>query len=362
MGRTIKKRKRTRVGDGIYRDGYGLSAKVQVGTGAEALSRSKRFPFDTLIGDIRDWQATTRDDLRKAAKTPKVVKGTLEAEAPRYLALVRHLPSYKSEVSNMKAWTALYGRLKPAQITEQQIRGARAQWAVDEYAVKTVNNRIQTLRNLYRVLYGDKMTDPTAKVEALTPPPSVKVMVAAKVFRTVAANLTSDPKTRARFMVISSTGVRPSELKRAEPADVDLARRVWQVRTGKGGEPRGLWLNDEMLAALQAFVDAEAWGHFDASDYAKALYAAGWPKNVRPYQARHSVALELGERQVGLGDVSNWLGHRDPATTRRFYMGVLASRQKASSEALAGRFEGWKAPEPEAAPDLETMETEGTVQ
>jgi hypothetical protein len=29
--------------------------------------------------------------------------------------------------------------------------------------------------------------------------------------------------------------------------------------------------------------------------HAKELYAAGWPKDVRPYQARHGVALELGE-------------------------------------------------------------------
>ena len=68
------------------------------------------------------------------------------------------------------------------------------------------------------------------------------------------------------------------------------------VRTAKGGVPRAIWLNDEMLDAWKAFIAADAWGAFDASDYAKALYAAGWPQDVRPYQARHSVALELGER------------------------------------------------------------------
>ena len=45
-------------------------------------------------------------------------------------------------------------------------------------------------------------------------------------------------------MVIASTGVRPAELKRAEPQDVDLERRVWLVRTAKGGAPRVFWLND----------------------------------------------------------------------------------------------------------------------
>jgi len=119
---------------------------------------------------------------------------------------------------------------------------------------------------------------------------------------------------------------------------------VWIVRTAKGGEPRAFWLNDDMKAAWESFIAAGAWGHFDGSDYAKTLYAAGWPKDVRPYyQARHSVALELGERGIDLRDVQGWLGHRQVSTTRKHYAPVLASRLKQASEILAGRFKGWKA-------------------
>jgi hypothetical protein len=55
------------------------------------------------------------------------------------------------------------------------------------------------------------------------------VLVPATVFRLVAENLKADqPKTRARFMIIASTDVRPSEVRRAEPGelgerDTDLA-------------------------------------------------------------------------------------------------------------------------------------------
>jgi integrase len=103
-------------------------------------------------------------------------------------------------------------------------------------------------------------------------------------------------------------------------------RRVWLVRTAKGGEPPAFWLNDDMLTAVKAFIAADAWGHFDGSDYAKELYAAGWPKDVRPYQARHSVALELGERGIDLGDVQGWLGHKHVTTTRKHYAPVLVSQ------------------------------------
>jgi site-specific recombinase XerD len=129
-------------------------------------------------------------------------------------------------------------------------------------------------------------------------------------------------------MVIASTGVRPAEVKRTLPGDVDMERRAWIVRTTKGGEPRALWLNDDMKAAWEAFIAADA---------------AGWPKDVRPYQARHSMALELGERGVDIGDIQGVLGHRQVATTRKHYAPVLVSRLKQASQTMAGRFGGWQA-------------------
>jgi integrase len=316
------------------------------------MQREKRFPFDTPLKDIKDWQEPMRAELRALQRRPiAMTRGTLEADATIYLAQVKHLASYKSRVCEVDAWTALYGRLRRSQLTSEHVRKARAQWASEKYAVKTINNRVQTLRHWYHLLDGDGAVSPADTVKPLHVPPSAKVLVSAQTFRTVAANL-ADVKTRARFMVMASTGVRPSELKRAERGDVDLDRRVWVVRTGKGGSPRAFWLNDDMHAAVSAFVAADAWGHFDGSDYAKALYAAGWPKDVRPYQARHSVALELGERGIDLADVSAVLGHTDIVTTRRHYAPVLSSRLKHASESLAGRFGGWE-PQPELGSDAD---------
>lgn len=356
-------KRRRRIGKGIYRDRYGLSASVKVGVRGAARQREKRFPFDTPIGEIRTWQNSTRLELQGSQRqVGRVAPGTLEADGRRYLAQVKHLASYKSRCSEIDAWTALYGRLRRVQLTAEHVRKARATWTADGYTPKTINNRVQTLRHLFRLLDGKRASTPADDVDKLTVPDSPKVLVAAKVFRTVAANLT-DLKTRARFMVIASTGVRPAELKRAESGDVDLERRVWLVRTAKGGAPRVFWLNDDMLAAWQAFVAANAWGPFDGSDYAKALYAAGWPKDVRPYQARHSVALELGERGIDLGDVQGWLGHRQVTTTRKHYAPVLVSRLKQASERLEGRFGGWQdeAPAAAVAPDLEQLEPIGDV-
>lgn len=360
MGETRKRgstSRRRRVAIGVYKDRYGLAAAVKVGTGASAQQREKRFAFDTPLKDIREWQASMRAELQsKARRTSGAPSGTLEADARRYLAQVKHLASYKSRVCEVDAWTALYGRLRRTQLTSEHVRKARAVWVADKYTPKTINNRVQTLRHLFHVLDGKRAPTPADDVDKLVVPDSPKVMVQPRVFRDVAAKLV-DQKTRARFMVIASTGVRPAELKRAEPADIDLERRVWLVRTAKGGAPRVFWLNDDMLAAWNAFVAANAWGHFDGSDYAKELYAAGWPKDVRPYQARHSVALELGERGVDLGDVQGWLGHRNVATTRKHYAPVLVSRLKQASEMLGGRFGGWAEQGDDDAPAADALES-----
>jgi site-specific recombinase XerD len=346
------KARRKRIGKGIYRDAYGLSATVKVGTGPEARQREKRFPFDTPFKDLKAWQESMRSELRADQRRPvAAVRGTLAADATVYLSQVKHLTSYASRVCEVDAWTARYGRLRRSQITAEHVRTARATWMAEGYAPKTVNNRVQTLAHLYHVLDGEKAPTPADAITKLPVAESVKVLVPATVFQTVAANLASHPQTRARFMITASTGVRPAEVKRAEPGDVDLARRVWMVRTAKGGAMRAIVLNDEMLAAWKAFVAANAWGSFDTSDHDKRLYAAGWPRDVRPYQARHSMALELGERGIDLADVASMLGHKDVATTRRHYQGILASRLKGASDRLAGRFNGWETPAPAPVTD-----------
>ena len=340
--------RRKRISTGVYRDRLGLSATVKVGTGTEALQREKRFPFDMPLKEIKAWREAMRAELHRAQSRPAAAaRGTLEADVRVYLKQVRHLASYKSRACQVDAWTALYGRLRRAHLTAMHVREARGRWLAEHYRPKTINNREQTLRHIYHVLDGKRAPTPADEVIPLSVPASLKVHVDAKVFTTVAMKLAPDPKTRARFMVMAATGVRPAELKRAEPLDVDLERRLWFVRTAKGGEPRTIWLNDDMLAAWEAFLAADAWGHFDGSDYPKALYAAGWPRGVRPYQARHSVGIELGERGTDLGDIQGWLGHKHIMTTRKHYVPVLSSRLKQASERLAGRF-GWQATPPPA--------------
>ena len=148
-------------------------------------------------------------------------------------------------------------------------------------------------------------------------------------------------KTRARFRVLVSTGRRPSEVMRTEPGDLDLQRRIWLPRDGKGGFSPGIYLNDDMRAAWAFFIETGAWGWYNTGEHARRLRKAGWPEDVQPYHARHTVGITLSEKGVDLDDIGPMMGHRRRETTRKHYVPVLNSRMQRVSELLDGRFKGW---------------------
>src|SRR5256885_4520285 len=118
-----------------------------------------------------------------------------------------------------------------------------------------------------------------------------------------------DGKPRARFLVMATTGRRPAELKRTERQDVDVARRLWFTRTAKGGVHSVLILNEEQLAAWDLFVRTDAWGAYDTRSFSATIQRAGWPKGIRVYNVRHSVASAIRRGGGDARDVQDQLGH-----------------------------------------------------
>lgn len=341
---------RKRLGRGIYRDKGGIAGVVTV----HGLRREHRYPLGTALDDIRKWQEQTRAALLK--KRPAAARGTLAADTERYLKQIQHLKSWKERRAELKAWCARFGQVARGRITPGMVRETMGVWAKAGKSPKTITNRINTLANLYRTLDGqdadtpcDEVTRPAA---ARTPPVTVSPAIVRKVEQQLRAHETRgwlrDAKTRARFMVLASTGRRKSELERAQLEDVDLERRVWLVRDGKGGWSPGIYLNDDMVTAWKVFIAADAWGAWNAGSMARTLRKAGWPKAVRPYNMRHAVGLALSEAGIDLSDVQVHMGHTRIATTRKFYVPVLTSRLEAAGKAIEGRI-GWESEEPAVA-------------
>ena len=227
-------------------------------------------------------------------------------------------------------------------------------------APKTINHRVATLYHPYKILDGKRTITPVEDLDPLPVPrtpiqrvtPETILAVHTALFR-ITKRPVKDPrwpgteratearKMYARFCVLVSTGRRPSEIMRTKPGDIDLTARVWSVRDGKGGWSPGIYLNDDMLTAWRLFVTADAWGDFSTSAYAKRLRRAGWPKDIRPYNARHSLLIALVESGADMADVQVHAGHRQLSTTRNAYTGVRSSRAQVTSELIDGRLLGF---------------------
>jgi integrase len=336
---------RTRIATNIYKDASGISAIVRV---KGHKPKELRFLHGTALKTIRKEMDGWTAKLTTHYTPPQ--RGTLAADVERYLKLIQHLASWKERRAELRAWIAALGDVRRSQIASDDILTTRTVWLHAGVSPKTINNRAQTLRHLFRTLDGKRVPTPCDDIAPLAVQRTPIQRVSDEMILAVDATLQEherkglirSAKTRARFRVMVSTGRRPSEIVRAQPSDVDLERRVWVPRDGKGGFTPGIYLNEDMLEAWRLFVEAEAWGYFREGSFVRTLRSAGWPEGVRPYNARHTVGITLSERGADLDDIAPQLGHKRRETTRRHYVPVLNSRMQAMSELLAGRFGGWK--------------------
>jgi len=311
-------KRRTRIAEGVYRDAWGLAATVKVGR----VQREQRFPDGTELGLIQSWRTRTRAELDEEREDePRPVRGTVRQEAARYLE--RH---GTRDACHLRAWFQRFGDVLLYQIRKAAVQDQVDTWKGSNVAARTIRHRLRLLRALYR-------TPPRALGRLRLPknPPGRPIAVPLETIRNVAARLAASHavKTRARFLIRAITGQRPAQIGRATPEDIDLGRRLWFVRSAKGGNPIPFPLNDEAVRAWQLFSAANAWGLFSTKKHAAKLRAMGWPKGLRPMALRSTLAIDLLLNGADLGDVQGLLGHTQIETTRRHYAPVLVARLQA---------------------------------
>lgn len=327
---------------GVYRD-HGC---IEIRATSNGQTLIERLPGDTAPEEAIRLRAKLKAKAKTLHKRPKA--HTFAADVPRYLELQAHLASADNLRSTMNRWISRIGPKGRTRVTPDDIRHARNAWLAEGLAPASINNMVGALRTLYRVLDGPRTETPADGIKPLPVPRKPIHSVSDALVMAIDAELQRREqrygfaaKTRARFRVLVSTGKRPSELMRAQPADVDLERRIWLVRDGKGGWSPGCYLNDDMLAAWRLFIAADAFGRFNHGNFARVLRAAGWPTEVRVYNARHGTWIAAVERGADMADVQQGAGHKNLRTTVAHYTGVRESRMQRLSERLEGRFGGF---------------------
>lgn len=349
---------RRRLATCIYEDDSGRSIVVQI----RGLQRELRFPPGTDLETLKIQREQLRLDLRTETP-PATERGTLAAAAVQYLKLTAGKPGSKAVRSHVQAWIDRLGEKHRSRINGDDVRLALAAWrtsgvhrsgrnvprvAVDRPASETtLQRRWQTLRDIYRVLDGPHTRTPcdgvpqpkrTRPTPVGVPVEQIQRVIAALARRAQRTPRTSlERKDHARFLMLVTTGQRPIQVMRARAEDFDLGGLTWMVRAAKGGPSHAIPLNAEMFKAVRLFATCEAFGPYDTTRFAKILRAHGWPARVRPYNARHSLAIDALRGGADLGDIQALLGHTSIETTRRAYAPILLTRQRAVAQRLEGR-------------------------
>jgi integrase len=322
---------------GVYADQYSVRAIVNCAAGRQ----EKRFDHGTPLAEIKRWRNETKVKLetKHPQKRAGVIgRGTFSADVRRYLKDLT-IASWKSRRSELKAWEKRFGTVKRRRVTVDHVKKTVKAWSDAEVPAKTILNRVRALTAMYHALDGESAWTPAdgvalPKVRRRVPdyvPPETLIAVAERLKEH------ADPKWRGRFMVMAACGARPVHLKRALAEHVDIERATWNVIAAKDGAPIRMPLNADMVAAWKVFIEANAWGEFDAGQYARVVRSAGWPMNIDPYNAKHSFGQDLGKLGIGREVIADWYGHTDPSTTRTY---VPNSSLAQASAAIDGRL-GW---------------------
>jgi site-specific recombinase XerD len=147
-------------------------------------------------------------------------------------------------------------------------------------------------------------------------------------------------KHRALLMTAYAAGLRVSEVTRLRVPDIDSARRVIRVRSGKGQKDRYVMLSPRLLEILRAYWKVARPGDFlfpgAAPDRplttgsvrkvcSRARRAAGLDKHVTVHTLRHSFATHLLEAGTDLRTIQVLLGHHSFSTTARYVHVATAS-------------------------------------
>ena len=142
-----------------------------------------------------------------------------------------------------------------------------------------------------------------------------------------------DLRHRAMLAILYGSGLRVSEVARLKVADIDSARNVLWVRSGKGRRDRQALLPPKLRELLRCYWRTRRptdW-LFPGADPSQpisvktifracrqAARSAGIAKSVHPHLLRHAFATHLLEAGVNLRTIQILLGHANLETTARY--------------------------------------------
>lgn len=298
---------------GISKTPTGYIVRVKVGHLPRAV---KRYPAGTPLEDMQRWRDRARrdleDELEKLPEPPRrgaPPRHTLAADVKEYLkawGTGKHANTVAQRERHLEDWVQAFPERSRRSLTVGEIEQHLAAWQKKnplgrKEGAATWNKRRQALLQLFaffcrgtdkKNIVEDVPTRDTGKPQ----PRGLPIPVVRELLEVMLPSA-----TRARLGVMAFTGLRPEELRRITPEDVDLKAGKLYVRTAKGGKAATVPLLSEATTWLREFHELGAYGPFTSAPMGLSLRRAVKAVNrrraakklpplgpIRAYDFRHS--------------------------------------------------------------------------
>ena len=283
-----------------------------------------------------DQERQLREHRQRGEPTGDLTQLTLAELIQDYLddPETRKLTSYDDYHRLLCWWKDNHGTARVLELGPRTLRKARAA-LLSGRKPATVNRYLGALRSCWnwgratetiplRLVWPPRLMlqEPRGRVRFLSDDEMDRLLKAAHAYSMSAY---------VAILFSIATGVRMSELRRCRWADVELEKQQVRILLAKNGEARGGYLPATLIPALRALKRSQVVGlHVivddDGQPVSKEWISYRWKiirrnarlQDFRWHDLRHSCASFLAQNGSNLLEIGSVLGHRSPASTKRY--------------------------------------------
>lgn len=259
-------------------------------------------------------------------------KGMFSDIAIRYKEFsktTKALLTYEGELKHLAVLENEFGTLRVDQITADKLESFRK---ANNWKPATWRNRLGLLKQIldYAEAHGFRTEKPFATVKIPRPQlwqfdPRVCDHEILEAFLEAL-----EPKYKPAAMVMRYTGLRPVELNRLEPNNVDFKKQLLTIRSvqTKTKRPRSIPLHPKVIPYLKLLPIR--FNHFSLMHaFQRACKKINALGQVTPYVLRHQFATDLLNAGADIRTVQALMGHTDIRMTARYTNPNEAVKNKA---------------------------------
>lgn len=322
---------RKKLAKGIYEDRSGIVIRISVK--GEPVDYRRDLDGTPYKGRALSWLKQERVRRQAAATLKadnKALKSAFADDVRQFLQTLSG--GHRINVQGYMAhWERLLAGKERNAITELDVQTA---FAAIHKAPSTKRHLRRALVKFYETLNGVSGYNPA---RVLTPPQTPQEEARAipyPIIEKIFAALTPS-RARARLKVIAYVGLPQKQIAQLQPSDLRLKEReiiARPRRKGAGSAGRVLPLSNAAVAALQEFVDLNAFGTFQNAQLVRTFRlgaeraGVSLAKDARPYDLRHSFLTEIYRRTGDPFAVSELGLHATIEQTQRYAKGAVSAR------------------------------------